>query len=269
MTDNDNLPAPVPGSVRDLLRLEKIKSRVSEVLGERAPQFIASLSNLIYQSPELKDCEPYSVIASAMVAAAMDLPIEKNLGFAYIIGYYDKKARRKVAQFQMGWKGFVQLALRTGEYTRIEANAVYKGEVKRHNRFTGDVEFGERVSDEVAGYLLYFKLRNGFEKYVYMTVDQAQKHGEKYSPTYGKEWSKWTTNPHDMGLKTVVKQGISKWGVMSIQFQNAVAKDSALEIAEAENTMIGGPSYEDPAYVAGQIDAEQVKADQEALFPKE
>lgn len=210
---------PAPGSVRALLESAEYKNRFAEVLGKRAPQFIASLNMLVYASKQLKECDPKTVIAAAIQAAALDLPIDPNLGFAYIIPY------GKEAHFQAGWKTYVQLAHRTGQYRNINVTEIYAGEIKSVNRFTGLPVFGERTGDEVVGYLAYFMLVNGFEKYVYMTAEALLAHGKQYSKTFNRSDSKWKTDFPAMAKKTVIKQALSKWGPLSIEMKQVLAAD--------------------------------------------
>jgi recombination protein RecT len=159
----------------------------------------------------------------------MDLPIDKNLGFAYIVPYKGQPT------FQMGYKGYIQLAMRTGQYKTINACEVYEGEIKSINRFTGEIEFNEgRTSNTVVGYLAYFKLINGFEKYHYQTLEEIQRHAQKYSQGYGKSWSKWTTDFGPMALKTVLKQLLSKYGILSIDMQMGLQADQA-HVRETED----------------------------------
>jgi len=220
MSDQPRLPAPAAGTVRALLQSEAIKSRFQEVLKDRAPQFIASLASLVYSSTALKTCEPNSVIVSALKAAALDLPIEPALGFAAIVPYSN------VAQFQIQWKGYVQLALRTNQYSTINVREIYEGMVRGVDPFTGEIKRGEKTGEKVIGYFAYFRLLNGFEKSEYMTVEEVHAHGVKYSKSYGKGGSKWQTDPDAMGRKTVVKKLLTRWGILSIQMQEAVKAES-------------------------------------------
>ncbi len=151
----------------------------------------------------------------------MDLPINPNLGFAAIVPY------KNTAQFQLQYKGLVQLAMRSGQYKTINVSEVYEGEIKNVNRFTGDYEFGERTSDMVVGYMAYFKLVNGFEKYSYMTVDEIKEHAARYSKTYQRGDGVWKDNFDAMAKKTVLKLLLSKFGILSIEMQRAQTFDQS------------------------------------------
>ncbi|MBO8169319.1 MAG: recombinase RecT [Thermoanaerobacteraceae bacterium] len=224
----NGLSGSVTNTVKGLLSQESYKKRFEEVLGKRAPGFISSLINLVNGNTNLQECIPQTVIASAAVAATLDLPIDPNLGFAYIVPYKVKGVAK--AQFQMGYKGFIQLAMRTGQYKTINAAEVYEGEIKSHNRITGEIEFDfdNKQSDKIIGYVAYFKLLNGFEKYLYMTVEEIEAHAKRYSKSYNSSSSPWKTDFHSMALKTVIKRLLSKYGILSIEMQTAVKVDQAV-----------------------------------------
>ena len=208
--------------IRGLMETENMKKRFQEVLGTRANAFMSSIVSAVSMSSYLAECEPMSIISSAMIAATLDLPINPSLGMAHIVPY------NGVGTFQIGWKGFVQLALRSGQYKTIHVTRIYEGQVKRIDQFTGDMEFNEeKASDKVIGYLLYFKLLNGFEHYHYMTKEQCETHGKRYSASYQKGKGKWVDQFDDMAMKTVVKMGLSKFGILSVDMQTAIEKDES------------------------------------------
>lgn len=226
-------------TVNTLIKQDGYKKRFNELLGKKAPGFISSMLN-VANLPTLKDAEPNSIISSAVVAATLDLPIDQNLGFAYIVPYNTKVGNEyiKKAQFQMGYKGYIQLAMRTGQYKTINAIEVYEGEIKRVNRLTGEIEFdydNEFINREiVVGYVAYFKLLNGFEKTVYMSKEEMEIHAKKYSQSYSssKDWvvkgSLWSTDFDGMAIKTVLKRLLSKYGILSIEMQSAITNDQAV-----------------------------------------
>lgn len=230
-----------------------VRKRFEDILGKNAPGFISSVISVINGNAALKKADPMTVISAAAVAAALDLPVDPNLGFAYIVPY---KGR---AQFQMGYKGYIQLAMRTGQYKTINACEVYEGEIESINRFTGEIIFGEKKSDAIVGYIAYFRLLNGFEKYLYMTVDEIRKHARKYSQSYSSENSRWQTDFHAMALKTVLKRILSKYGILSIKMQMGVVADQAVINQDEE----GNHTYEYPDGV-GPIDVEYIEPEEEA-----
>lgn len=223
-----------PQRVQTLIKTPAFKKRFEDVLGSRAPAFISSVISAVNGNAQLKQCEPTSVIGAAATAAAMDLPISPGLGLAHIVPYKTKGV--SYGQFQIGWKGFVQLAMRSGQYKTINATPILEGQLVDHNPFTGEMEFQqEAVSDKKIGYLLYFKLLNGYEKYYYMTKEQCEAHAKRYSKIfsmYGK--GMWKDDFDSMALKTVVKMGLSKYGILSVDMQKAVELDQA-DVSDEEN----------------------------------
>jgi recombination protein RecT len=135
-----------------------------------------------------------------------------------------------VAQFQMGYKGFIQLALRTGQYKNINASEIYDGELVNHDRITGDVEIDtkKKRSNSIIGYVAYFKLLNGFEKMLYMSKEQVEIHGGKYSKSYAQKYSRWQQDFDSMALKTVIKLLLSKYGILSVEMQTAMTVDQSV-----------------------------------------
>ncbi|WP_039242620.1 recombinase RecT [Clostridium botulinum] len=218
-----------PATVKSLLASESLKERFSEILGKKAPGFMSSIVN-ISNSSALKEAEAMSVITSAVVAATLDLPIDPNLGFAYVVPYNTNENGKwtKKAQFQMGYKGYVQLALRTGQYKNINVVEIYKGQIKSWNPLTEELEFDfeEKESNEVIGYAAFFKLTNGFEKTVYWSKEEVLAHAKQYSKTFNK--GPWKDNFNGMAKKTVLKDMLKKWGILSIEMQKAITTDQAV-----------------------------------------
>ncbi len=224
-----------PGmNLNSLLNTDTIRSRFADVLGDKASGFISSILSATSTNPALLTCDPMSVISAAMIAAALDLEINPSLGFAHIVPYKGK------ATFQIGWKGIYQLAMRTGEYRTISISTVYEGEIKNHNKFTGHMEFivDGKTSETVAGYLLYFILLNGFEKYVYITAGDMEKHAKRYSQSYKKGGGVWKDNFEAMAHKTVVKNGLGKFGILSVKMKKAFDSDQAVISADGKPTYV-------------------------------
>ncbi len=247
-------------TVKHLLAQDSYKNRFTEIMGKKAQGFISSVIN-VSSSLELAACNPNSVIMSAVVAATLDLPIDKNLGFAYIIAYKDN-SNNPIAQFQIGYKGFIQLAMRTGQYSRLTANVVYEGQLIKANPFTDDYEFdfSAKKSDNVIGYVAYFRLVNGFEKYNYMTREQVEKHGKRYSQTFKKGYGKWTEEFDSMALKTVLKLLLSKFGILSIEMQRALQADQAEILnADKDNIETAYPDAENTSFEVVTEDPDEEK----------
>ena len=204
-----------------LLKSDSIKNKFESVLEEGASQFLISISNLVNGDKGLREAEPISVLSSCFIAASLNLPIEKNLGYAWIIPYNGK------ATFQIGYKGYVQLALRTGEYTAINVVSIREGELIRYNPLLEEIEldFNKVKSDVVIGYAAHFKLKNGFTKTVYWTVEDIINHAKKYSPSFNNKNSLWKTDFDKMAKKTVLKNLLSKWGILSVKMNEAYMND--------------------------------------------
>lgn len=218
--------------LNELLATPGIKGRFTEMLKDRAPSFISSIISAVKGNKALTECDPMSVIAASAVAASLDLPINPSLGFAYIVPYSGQ------ATFQMGYLGYVQLFLRSGQANKIHALAIHEGDIKNINRLTGDIELSpdEHIDSPVIGYLAYFRLKNGFEHFLYMTKEQMEKHARQYSRSYsydlsaGKKSSKWSTDFEQMALKTVTKMNLKKYAPLSVEVRDAIAKDEAIEV---------------------------------------
>ena len=232
--------------VKGLLAGNAVKTRFNTILGKKANQFCASLVNVVSGSTKLLDCDPNSIMAAALVAATYDLPIDSNLGFSAIVPYKGK------AQFQMMYKGFVQLAIRTHEYEKMNCSEVYEDELESYNPITGECRFvtdfskcTQRSKGEVArvaGYYAWFRLLHGYTAELYMSKAEVENHARKYSQSYrydvreGKKSSIWSTNFDAMAKKTVLKQLLSKWGILSIDVQKAIQDDQKVYEASGEGT---------------------------------
>lgn len=237
-------------TLKSLLSSPAVQKRFENVLEDKANGFTTSLLNMVNGDPNLAEAQPMSIITSAMVAATLDLPIDKNLGYAYIVPFRDwKKSNEKVAQFQLGYKGYIQLAQRSGQYLALNVTEVYEGELKSWNRLTEQFEFDPngKESDEVIGYVAYFKLVNGFEKTVYWTKQQVESHRIKHNKTKNKEQltGVWKSDYDAMAQKTVLKAMLSKWGILSIEMQKAVTTDETVQEMDEKGELKQAEMIED------------------------
>lgn len=227
-------------TTKDLFGQKSIQQRFESILGKKSQGFISSVLQVINGNNLLKQADPTTVLNAAATAASLDLPINPNLGFAWIVPYKTKIEGQTVnaAQFQVGWKGFVQLALRTGQYKRINATEVYENQFKSFNRLTEELiaDFDIVGTGEVVGYAAYFQLSNGMEKMSYWSKEEVVQHAKKYSKAYGKSFSPWSDKDqfHAMAKKTVLKNTISKWGIMSIEMQTAKIADQSIQEKEGD-----------------------------------
>ena len=248
-------------TLASLLERVDVKKRFSDMLGNRSAGFMSSIISCSNNNQQLKTADPMTVISAAAMAATLDLPINPALGFAHIVPYGNKKDGTVKAQFQMGWKGFVQLAQRSRQYQTINADVVFEGELKSHNKLTGEIiyDVDGKKSERVIGYFAYFRLINGFEKALFMKTEDVEKHGKRYSKSFAYPGSVWKTNFDAMALKTVVKLLISKWGPMSVDMQRAITADQGTVINDGGKEGIPEVSFDD-AVVVEQV-AEPVKVE--------
>lgn len=201
---------------------ESVKKNLCAMLGQKAQGFVTSVLSVVNNNKLLQNAEPATIYSSAMMAASIDLPINPNLGFAAIVPY------GRQAQCQIMSKGFIQLAIRSGQYAKINNAVVHEGELVKHDPFKDEYEFdaSKRTSDKVIGYMAYFRTVSGFEKFFYMTKEEAMAHGKRYSKSFSS--GVWATDPDAMGLKTAIKLLLSKYGILSIEMQRAIKFDQGV-----------------------------------------
>lgn len=251
--------------LKNMLNAPSVMEQFNNALAKSAPTFVASVIDLYNGDTNLQQCEPKMVVMEALKAAVLKLPINKALGYAFIIPFNnsvkDDKGnwiKKMVPTFQMGYKGYIQLAMRTGQYRTINADVVYEGELRKVNKLTGEIAFdGEKKSDKVIGYFCYFELLNGFSKTLYMTVEQMAEHAKRYSKGLKKETTVesllnlsnlpvatdsktvgWMGNFHGMAVKTVIRNLLSKYGYLSIEMQQAIENDTEGDTAENRDNLV-------------------------------
>jgi recombination protein RecT len=260
-----------------------IQNQLTTIMGKNAGSFTSSMIELFSQDSNLQECDPKAVVMEAMKAAALHLPLSKSLGRAYVLPFKNKGVATPT--FVIGWKGLVDLAVRTGQYETINAICIYKGEMTGQDKLSGFIKLdGARESNEIVGYLGYFKLATGFTKMVFMTVEQMAHYGKTFAPTLkfnkiteeelvkkAQEQSEhgpqagavgWFGDFNAMGLKTVVRKVLS-WGPMSIELQNAIAQDGDYDIPAEQKR------DEDNAAPKQVVDASQMMQEAEAEEVKE
>lgn len=225
-----NTTPKTPTTIQELLATDAIKSRIKDVLQDKAQTFTTSLISLASGNDSIKACNPNTVFLAALTAASLDLPVNQNLGYAYIIPYKDK-VKGMQAQFQIGYKGLLQLALRSGQFKTINTTDIREGELQSFNRLTGDIELidiPDRTAKHIVGYLAYFKLLNGFEKTLYMSIEEIRTHANKYSKSYKNDYGVWVDQFDAMAKKTVVKLLIARYAPMTIEMNRATIADQAV-----------------------------------------
>ena len=300
MADNNQITqAPQTGlaKLKTMLNAPSVQEQFQNALAENKDLFVASIIDLYNGDKSLQECNPSAIVQECLKAAVLDLPINRALGFAYIVVYKNKK---KVTDpqtgrtdwivvptptFIPGYKGYIQLAMRTGQYRTINADVIYEGELRTVNRLSGEVALdGKRISDKVVGYFCYFQLLNGYSKTLFMSVEEMAGYAKRYAPGIKKETTVaqliakandgivsknvgWEGNFNDMALKTVIRRLISKYGYLSIKMQSAIghdadaekraliARNDTLQIAEAQPLDIDATnvSYEEVDTETGEV----------------
>ena len=206
---------------------------LTTVLADKKASFVNNITALVTNNATLQVCKPETLMFACLKATALDLPLDQNLGFAYVLPYRDNKKNETLAQFQMGYKGFVQLALRTGQFKTLNATEVREGELTDENFVTGELTFkkaDKRETLPVIGYVAYFKLLNGFEKYLYMTSAEMKAHALRFSQTFKRGYGLWADKEmfDSMAKKTVLKLLLSKYAPLSVEMQTAINIDQAV-----------------------------------------
>ena len=215
--------APVE-KLKIMLKADSVQEQFQNVLQENRGAFIASLIDIYATDRTLQECPPNLVILEALKAATLKLPINKSLGFAWIVPYKQRP------QMQIGYKGYVQLAQRTGQYRYINADVVYEGELVSVDKLTGEIDLsGERKSDNVIGYFAHVETVNGFRKTSYWSKDQVLAHAKRFSRAFSSKDAPWQTSFDAMALKTAISSLLRTYGLLSTEMMNAIAADRDLE----------------------------------------
>lgn len=285
--------------LKSVINAPSVQSQFGNALGEHKDAFVASLIDLFTGDKSLQACQPASIVAEALRAATLRLPLNKALGFSYIIVFNNNVknpdgtwTKVPTPTFIPGYKGYIQLAMRTGQYKTINADFVYEGELRKVNKLTGEIAFdGEKKSDKIVGYFCYFELLNGFSKTLYVSVEDIANYALRYSPSFkGKNKPQvedlikaaqtnqtstkvgWEGNFNDMGLKTVVRRLLSKYGYLSVEMQDAISKDNTdtpqqqiitVQAEERKPIMLDETQYEKVDTETGEIKTEAPATEEE------
>ncbi|MDY0141665.1 MAG: recombinase RecT [Bacteroidales bacterium] len=231
------------------LQSEGYKKLINDTLGDPkiAQRFIANISSVVSNNYQLQKCEPASILSAGFQAESLNLPLNQSLGYAYVVPYGDK------AQFQLGYRGFVQLAIRSGQYLDIDVFTIKDGEYKGRDKNTGRPIFEFIEDDEVAetkeviGYMATFTLLNGFNKQLYWSKEKTTKHAKQYSKSFGNgsKTDLWTNAFDLMAMKTVLKQLLSKYGLLSVELQQAFEADQAVIDEKGNKQYVDNSDYEE------------------------
>ena len=219
------------------IQSDMYKNLINQTLGDkdRATRFIASISSAVATNQALQECDAGTILSGALLGESLNLSPSPQLGQYYLVPFNDSKKGYKVAQFQLGYKGYIQLAIRSGQYKKLNVLAIKKGELVKYDPLNEEIEVNliedeeERENAETIGYYAMFEYTNGFRKSLYWSKSKMEKHALKYSTGYAahKGYTFWEKDFDGMAYKTMLRQLISKWGIMSIDMQQAVEKDMA------------------------------------------
>lgn len=219
------------------IQSDMYKNLINQTLGDkdRATRFIASISSAVATNQALQECDAGTILSGALLGESLNLSPSPQLGQYYLVPFNDSKKGYKVAQFQLGYKGYIQLAIRSGQYKKLNVLAIKKGELIKYDPLNEEIEVNliedeeERENAETIGYYAMFEYTNGFRKSLYWSKSKMEKHALKYSKGYAahKGYTFWEKDFDGMAYKTMLRQLISKWGIMSIDMQQAVEKDMA------------------------------------------
>ena len=221
--------APVKHNAKDFFAKPMVQEKLKELVGKNAPASATSVLQIVNSNSMLVNADPQTIFSAACMAATLNLPINNNLGFAYIVPFKNNKENKIEAQFQLGYKGYIQLAQRSGQFSRIAATPVYNGQLISENPLLGyEFDWSVKPSGDPIGYVAFFKLINGFTAELYMSKEEVMKHANKYSQTAKKGFGVWKDQFEAMALKTVLKLLLSNQAPLSIDMQKAQMADQAI-----------------------------------------
>lgn len=219
------------------LTSEKAKENIVNVVGEKdAQRFISSVVSAVQTNPQLAECTNQSILSAALLGQSLNLPQSPQIGMFYFVPYEDKKKGIKEAQFQISYKGMLQLAMRSGQYKKIHVTPIKEGELVSYDPiedeyvFKAETDPAKRETLSTVGYYAYFELVNGLRKALYWSKEQMETHAKRYSASYRNGWSSsiWKSDFDKMAMKTMLRQLISRFGTMSVEMQTAYTSDQAV-----------------------------------------
>lgn len=255
----NEIQAVAKQGINTYLQSEAVKNNIVSVIGkDESQRFISSVVSAVQTNPQLSECTNSSILSAALIGHSLKLPQSPQLQMFYLVPFNNKKKVKdengkekevqvKEAVFQLSYRGYLQLAMRSGQYRRINACEIREGELKSFNPITEEyvfepiTDFEKRKNIPVVGYYAYFEMTNGYKKELYWSKDQMEAHAKRYSASYRNGWSSsfWKSDFDAMALKTMLRQLVSKWGMMSVDMEMAYQNDMAVQ---DEN---GNPIYID------------------------
>ena len=245
--------------IAGFLNMPAVRANIESVVGKGASTFISGVVSAVQTNPELAKCDKGSILSSALLGESLKLSPSPQLGNYYLVPYKNKKTGGSDAQFQLGYRGMIQLAVRSGQYKNIVASEVKEGEIESYNPITEEFVLKpcndpkKRAKLKTIGYYAMFELTSGFRKEIYWSIEDMQEHAKRYSAGYrsdlknGTAYTFWSMSFDNMAKKTMLRQLLSKWGIMSVDMQKAYASDQA--VIREDGTPEYVDSYVDPVEV--------------------
>lgn len=281
--ENNIVKKQAPFSVA--IQGDMMKKLINNTLGDKdkAQRFIASITSAVATNPALQECDPTTIVSGALVGEALNLSPSNALGEYYLVPYNNTSKGVKEAVFQIGYKGYLHLAIRSGQYKDIDVLEIHEGEFKGRDKETGKFKFefieneSERLKKPIIGYMGYFELLNGFKKTLYVSKEEMINHADTYSKAFNKKdyekyingqipqkdlWkysSYWYKSFDNMAFKTIIRQLISKWGILSIEMQDAFTKDMAVLYENGDYEYVDNPNIENRTTIDVELKEEQPK----------
>jgi len=219
--------------IASFLAKEAVRANVESVVGVKDSQrFISSVVSAVQTNPALAECTNASILSAALLGHSLNLPQSPQIGMFYLVPFKNKTGTE--ATFQLSYRGMLQLAMRSGQYKAINVTDIREGELVSYDpiedayEFAPETDITKRMSLNIIGYYAYFEMINGFKKGIYWSKEQIDKHAKKYSATYRKGFGLWSTDFDAMAKKTMLRQLISKWGIMSVEMERAYVGDQAV-----------------------------------------
>ena len=238
LNDANNVQVPAKAKAKPFsvaIQGDGYKNLINNTLGDpkRASGFITAITSAVSINPDLQECDAGTILSAGLLGETLQLSPSPQLGQYYLVPFNDRKNGRKVAQFQLGYKGYIQLAIRSGQYKKLNALAIKEGELIKYDPLNEEIEVQlidneyEREKAKTIGYYAMFEYTNGFKKVMYWSKEKMESHAKQYSAAYQRGYSStmWLKDFDAMAIKTMLRQIISKWGVMSIEFQKAYEAD--------------------------------------------
>lgn len=255
-------------SFSTFMSTENVKNMINNVVGKNSDMFITSIVSAVSTNKDLQSCEQYSILSCALLGTSLNLSPSPQLGQYYLVPYRDNKSGTTRAQFILGYKGYIQLAIRSGMYRKLNVLAIKEGELIKYDPLNEEIEVNliddeiKRENAKTIGYYAMFEYTNGFRKAIYWSRAKMEKHASTYSKGYAakKGYTFWEKDFDAMAFKTMLRHLISKWGIMSIDLQNALEVDNKVVVKDGEYIDVSNVEEDITS-----IKAEENKEDNEAF----